>query len=101
MANTVLVDKHNYYYATGDDDIILIDASEMGDITVYLPIHVDNGKMFVIKNIRNTTKTTNVMIGDGNTYFDYFYPSIQLPGASSCELVHYNGCYHILNIQSL
>jgi hypothetical protein len=101
MANTVLVDNKNYYNATEDDDIILIDASEMGDITVTLPMHVENGKIFAIKNIRHTTKTTQVVIGNGGVYFDYYYPSIQIPGAGCCEVVHYNGCYHVLNIVSL
>lgn len=101
MANTVLIETRNYYYATAEDDFILVDSSEMGDITVTLPLHMENGKIFVVKNIRNTTKTTHVVIGDGNVYFDYQWPSISLPGASSCEVVFYNGCYHIINVQSL
>jgi hypothetical protein len=102
VKNTVLVDRHNYYFVKPEDDVVLVDASEMGDISITLPINnIENGKTFWVKNIRNTTKKTILAIGDGNVYFDYFYPSIELPGASACEVVYYNGCYHILNLLSL
>jgi hypothetical protein len=102
MTKVVLVEVHNYYYVKPEDDIILVDASHMGDITITLPMtDVDNGKIFKIKNIRNTQQSTHIKIVSDTVYFDYMYPTISLPGASSCELLYYNNCYYVLSIQSM
>ena len=102
MNKTVLVEVHNYYFVKPDDDIILVDASHMGDITITLPMSdIENGKTFKIKNIRNTQQTTRIKMSVDTVYFDYIYPAISLPGASSCEVVYFNSCYHVLSIQSM
>jgi hypothetical protein len=103
MANVSFVNIHNYYFVKPEDDIILVDPSGLNSfVKITLPLSgIENGKTFKIKNIRNTINGSEIVMSSDSVYFDYNFPSITLPGASSCEVVYYNGCYHVLSIQSL
>jgi hypothetical protein len=102
IANTVLVNEHNYYYVKPTDDVILVDGSDIGDINITLPLNeMPTGKIFHIKNIRSSGYKTIVKIISESIYFDTFFPTIELPGFSSCQVIYYNNCYHVLNVQSI
>lgn len=102
IANTVLVHEHNYYHVKPDDYVILVDGADIGDMYITLPLNnVQTGKMFYIKNIRSTSYKTIIAMSSDAVYFDNNFPSIELPGFSSCSVIYYNNCYNVLNVQSL
>jgi hypothetical protein len=102
IANTVLVNEHNYYNVKIDDDVILVDGADIGNMHITLPINgVQTGKMFYIKNIRSTGAKTIIAMSSDSVYFDNNFPTIELPGYSSCSVIYYNNCYNVLHVQSI
>jgi len=102
IAKTVLVNEHNYYIVKPDDDVILVDGADIGDINITLPLNgIKTGKIFLIKNIRSTGYKTIITMSSDSVYFDNNFPSIELPGFSSCSVIYYNNCYNVLNVQSI